>query len=94
MSGRRSIYNAFLQRLEVEPVAGSGIADETAETKFTVQLSDNSLAINNPSGCNISVAAIDGRTITTTADTRVTINLAPGLYIVSDGNRSVKIAVK
>ena len=94
MSGRRSIYYAFLQRLEVEPVDGSGIADANAESKFAVQLSGNLLAIDNPSCCNVSVTAIDGRTITTTSDAHATVNLAPGIYIVSDGCRSAKIAVK
>lgn len=94
MSGRRSIYYAFLQRLEVEPVDGSGIADANAESKFAVQLSGNLLAIDNPSCCNVSVTAIDGRTITTTSDAHATVNLAPGIYIASDGCRSAKIAVK
>lgn len=94
LSGKRSIYCAYLSRLEVELSQESVIDNIETGDSVSLKLSGNVLMIGNPTAAEVSVVTIDGRVIARTSDSEAAVELESGIYIVSSPGKSVKLAVK
>ncbi len=61
---------------------------------FKVVADAGSLSVVNPEGVSVSVYSLDGIRILSGSEKEMSANVPSGLYIVTDGSRSVKIAVR
>ena len=72
----------------------AGIRSAQHLSSFGVTASAGSLSISNPERSAVSVYTLDGRKVYSTTDVDASVTVASGLYIVTDGNRSVKTVVR
>ena len=71
-----------------------GLRRVTGATAFSVVPAEGALSLTNPEGAALRVCNMAGTTIATVSLEEDTLALPAGLYIVTDGNRSVKAVVR
>lgn len=72
----------------------SGVENINTDVKAEISVSGSILTINNAQGQPVGIFGVDGRAVySATASDSVSLQLSAGIYIVSVGNRSVKVAV-
>jgi len=93
-SGQRSIYYTYVSRLEVNPKELTSVKEVGETEQPSISLSGHVLSVENPALVRITVAAVDGRVVAVVTGEHGEVNLSPGVYVVSTGARTFKIAVK
>ncbi len=89
----RNIYNILLRSMTVESAASISNVD-TAASGFSAIAADGAVLISNPQGADVQVYTPSGALAATTSAASAAISLSRGIYIVTCGNSSVKVAVR
>lgn len=94
-TGARSIYYAYVHRIEVVPFDEANLADVDASTEaFKVDVEGDMLIVDNPQAQTIVVSTLDGRIVARFGQPREGVRLSSGVYIVSSGAQAVKVFVR
>lgn len=72
----------------------SGLASGITMPFIDAELNGGNLLVGNPEGKKVEVYGIDGTLVASTTDANLKASLGKGMYIIKQGNRSVKICVK
>lgn len=72
----------------------SGLASGISMPFIDAQLDGGELSVGNPEGKKVEVYTVDGRLVASATGTGLKASLAKGMYIIRQGQRSVKICVK
>lgn len=92
-SGPRSIYYMLLNRLDVKEFDPTSIAVSSTDTKITYNLISGGIIINNPTEIPVVLTGIDGQTIFNASSAEISAIVTPGVYVLSAGGQSHKIAI-
>lgn len=88
-----NVYKILVSKIEVAKADNSGVA-EVIGGDFSALGLDGGLRISNPAGASVKVFTLDGRLAAQTSAIDAYVSLPAGLYIVTDGAKTLKLAVR
>ena len=88
-----NVYKILVSKIEVAKADNSGVAEVIGGDFSAIGL-DGGLRISNPAGASVKVFTLDGRLAAQTSAIDAYVSLPAGLYIVTDGTKTFKLAVR
>ncbi len=90
---RGNVYNALVRSISVS-AGTTAIESADKDVQFSAVSVDSGIVVFNPATETVRVVSLDGRVVATTSASSEELTLNKGIYIVTAGSKSVKVAVK